>query len=80
MRYYVPYYITDNAEDVSRIFIREIYRLYGAPVSVVSDRDIRFINEFWKHMSRRLQLSTRMTVVHRPEGDGQTERMNAVLE
>jgi hypothetical protein len=46
MRYYVPYYITDNAEDVSYIFIREIYRLYDALVSVVSDRDIRFINEF----------------------------------
>jgi hypothetical protein len=51
IRYYVPYYITDNAEDVSRIFIREIYRLYGALVSVVSDRDIRFINKFWKHLS-----------------------------
>jgi hypothetical protein len=80
MRHYVPCHMTDNAEDVSRIFIREIYRLHGAPVSVVSDRDIRFVNEFWKHLSQRLQLSTKMTVAHRPEGDGQTERMNAVLE
>jgi hypothetical protein len=80
MRHYVPCHMTDNAEDVSRIFIREIYRLHGAPVSVISDRDIRFVNEFWKHLSKRLQLSTRMTVAHRPEGDGQTERMNAVLE
>ena len=46
MRHYVPCHMTDNAEDVSRIFIREIYRLHGAPVSVISDRDIRFINEF----------------------------------
>jgi hypothetical protein len=69
MRYYVPCYITDNAEDVSRIFIREVYRLYGAPVSVMSDRDIRFVNEFWKHLSERLQLSIRMTVAYRPEGD-----------
>jgi hypothetical protein len=46
MRYYVPCYMTDNAEDVSRIFIREIYCLYGAPVSVISNRDIRFTNEF----------------------------------
>ena len=45
-RHYVPYYMTDNAEDVSRIFIREIYRLYSAPVSVISNRDIRFVNEF----------------------------------
>jgi hypothetical protein len=80
MCYYVPYYITYNTEDVSCIFIREIYCLHSALVSVVSDRDIRFINEFWKHLSQRLQLSTRMTVAHRPEGNGQTERMNAVLE
>jgi hypothetical protein len=46
MRHYVPYYMTDNAEDVSCIFIREIYRLHSTLVSVVSDRDIRFINEF----------------------------------
>jgi hypothetical protein len=46
MRYYVPCYMTDNAEDVSHIFIREIYRLHSAPVSVVSDRDICFVNEF----------------------------------
>ena len=46
MRYYIPYYITDNAEDISYIFIYEIYRLYGALVSVISDRDIRFVNEF----------------------------------
>jgi hypothetical protein len=80
IRYYVPYHMTDNAEDVARIFIREIYRLYRAPVSVISDRDIRFINEFWKHLSKRLQLLIRMIVAHRPEGDSQTERMNAVLE
>jgi hypothetical protein len=70
----------DNAEDVSRIFIREIYRLYRALVSVISDRDIRFVNEFWKYLSKRLQLLTRMIVAYRPEGDSQTERINAVLE
>jgi hypothetical protein len=46
MCYYVPYYITDNAEDVSYIFIREIYYLYSVLVSIISNRDIRFINEF----------------------------------
>jgi hypothetical protein len=46
MCYYVPCYITDNAEDVSYIFIREIYYLHSAPVSIVSNRDIRFVNEF----------------------------------
>jgi hypothetical protein len=54
MRHYVPCYMTANAEDVSCIFIYEIYCLYGALVSVVSNRDIRFVNEFWKYLSKRL--------------------------
>jgi hypothetical protein len=46
IRYYVPYYMIDNTEDVSYIFIREIYYLYSALVSVISDQDICFINKF----------------------------------
>lgn len=80
MRHYVPCYMTDSAEEAARLFTREIYRLHGAPTSIVSDRDVRFVNSFWEHLSNRLQLDTRLTVAHRPQGDGQTERMNAVLE
>jgi hypothetical protein len=80
MRHYVPCQMTDGAEEAARLFIREIYRLHGAPTSIVSDRDIRFVNSFWKHLSNRLQLAIRLTVAARAQGDGQTERMNAVLE
>jgi hypothetical protein len=80
MRHYIPYQMTDNAEEVARLFTREIYRLHGVPTSVVSDRDIRFVNSFWEHLSNRLQFDTKLTIAYRPQGDGQTERMNAVLE
>jgi hypothetical protein len=80
MRHYVPCHMTDGAEEAARLFIREIYRLHGAPTTIVSDRDIRFVNSFWKHLSNRLQLAMRLTVAARAQGDGQTERMNAVLE
>jgi hypothetical protein len=80
MRHYIPCHMTDGAEEAARLFIREIYRLHGAPTSIVSDRDIRFVNSFWKHLSNRLQLAMRLTVAARAQGDGQTERMNAVLE
>jgi hypothetical protein len=66
MRHYIPYQMTDNAEEVARLFTREIYRLHGVPTSVVSDRDIRFVNSFWEHLSNRLQFDTKLTVVYRP--------------
>jgi hypothetical protein len=46
IRYYVPYYMTDSIEEVARLFTREIYYLYRAPKSVISDYDIRFVNSF----------------------------------
>jgi hypothetical protein len=72
--------MTDSAEEVARLFTREIYCLHGAPKSVISDCDVRFVNSFWEHLSDRLQLDTRLTVAYRPQGDSQTERMNVVLE
>jgi len=80
MRHYVPCHMTDGAEEAACLFIQEIYCLYRAPTTIVSDRDIRFVNSFWKHLTNRLQLAMRLTVAARAQGDGQTERMNAVLE
>ena len=35
-------------ERFCRFYIREIVRLHGVPVSIVSDRDPRFTTHFWK--------------------------------
>ena len=40
--------MTFTLEEFSRLYIREIVRLHGVPVSIVSDRDPRFTVHFWK--------------------------------
>ena len=44
--------MTFTLEEFCRLYIREIVRLHGVSVSVVSDRDPRFTAHFWKSFQR----------------------------
>ena len=40
--------ITFTLEEFCRLYIREIVRLHGVPIFIVSDRDPRFSARFWE--------------------------------
>ena len=54
--------MTFTLEEFCRLYIREIVRLHGVSVSIVSDIDPRFIAHFWKSfqkiMGTQLTMST----------------------
>ena len=69
-----------GAKELARIFAKEVWRLHGLPREVVSDRDSRFTSNFWQSLMEMLGIQTKMSTAFRPQTDGQTERMNQVLE
>uniref|UniRef100_A0AAV1U3G3 Integrase catalytic domain-containing protein n=1 Tax=Peronospora matthiolae TaxID=2874970 RepID=A0AAV1U3G3_9STRA len=74
----VPDSIT--AQGYARVFIDAIFRLHGLRRELVSDRDPRFTAEFWQFVFRSLGTRLKMSTSDHPETDGQTERVNRVLE
>ena len=41
---------TDPVKKLARLYLKEIVRLHGVLVSIVSDRDARFTSMFWKEL------------------------------
>ena len=62
------------------LFLTHVFRLHGMPSSIVSDRDSRFTGAFWREFTRLLGTSLAMSTTDHPQSDGQTERVNRVVE
>ncbi|XP_074342437.1 uncharacterized protein LOC141679990 [Apium graveolens] len=62
------------------IFQRDIIRLHGVPVSIVSDRDTRFTLRFWKGFQQAWGTRLNFSTAFHPQTDGQSERTIQTLE
>ena len=72
--------MTFTLEEFCRLYIREIVRLHGVPVSIVSDRDPRFTAQFWKSFQKAMGTQLLMSIAFHPQTDGQSERTIQILE
>ena len=66
--------MTFALERFYRLYIQEIVRLHGVPVSIMSDRDPRFTAHFWKSFQKAMGTRLTMSTAFPPQTDGQSER------
>lgn len=71
---------TWGAMKLARVYVKEIVQLHGVPRDIISDRDTRFMARFWKELHRAYGTQLKYSTSYHPETDGQTERMNQILE
>ena len=78
--HFIPVKATRTAVSLVEIFLKEIVRLHGVPVSIVSDRDPIFTSKFWEALQSAMGTDLRLSTAYHPQTDGQTERLNRILE
>ncbi|MBW0499942.1 hypothetical protein O181_039657 [Austropuccinia psidii MF-1] len=80
MEIFIPTYGTITALELAQIFISHVFSKHGLPVSIVSDRGSLFVSSFWTNLCQQLKISRDLSTAFHPETDGQTERVNQILE
>ncbi|KAL0537135.1 hypothetical protein IC582_026105 [Cucumis melo] len=78
--HFVPGKSTYTASKWAQLYMSEIVRLHEVPVSIVSDRDACFTSKFWKGLQTAMGTRLDFSTAFHPQTDGQTERLNQVLE
>ncbi|GAB4816721.1 hypothetical protein N2152v2_003767 [Parachlorella kessleri] len=66
--------------DVAKALLAWVFRLYGYPKVLVSDRDSAFTSEVWQELHKLLGTKLAMSTAYHPQTDGQTERAHRTLE
>ena len=69
-----------NAEGLADLFLKHVWKHHGLPQSIVSDRGSQFISDFWNLLCKKLGIKAQLSTAWHPETDGQTERINSVME
>jgi hypothetical protein len=72
--------ITFRTERLANLYIEHILRLHGAPNGIVSDRGPQFLAKFWRSIHKLMATTLSYITTFHPQTDGQTERVNQVLE
>jgi hypothetical protein len=72
---------TYSAEDWATRYWQDVYPAWGLPAAIISDRDPKFLSQFWKGLFEKAACTKLLTsTAYHPQTDGQSERTNQTFE
>ncbi|KAJ9545159.1 hypothetical protein OSB04_024866 [Centaurea solstitialis] len=71
---------SSSSEKLADIYVKEIVARHGVPVTIISDRDVRFTSRFWSKFHEDLGTKLQLSTAFHPQTDGQSERTIQTLE
>jgi transposase InsO family protein len=78
--HFLPVHTTCNAKKYAEIYLEQIVCLHGVPKTIISDREAQFVSRFWEQLQDALGTKLIRSSAYHPQTDGQTERVNQILE
>ena len=70
----------DPLDKLDQLYVEEIVRLHGVPISIVSDQDLIFTSRFWSILQDAMGTRLHFSTAFHPQTDGQLERTIQTLK
>ena len=78
--HFLPVRTDYSLDKLAELYIKEIVRLHGILVSIISYQDSRFTSRFWGKLQEALGTRLNFSTTFHPQTDGQSERVIQILE
>jgi len=78
--HFIPVHTEYRAKKYAELYIDRIVCLHGVPKTIISDRGSQFVARFWEQLQEALGTKLIRSSAYHPQTDGQTERVNQILE
>nr|CAH66151.1 OSIGBa0097I11.3 [Oryza sativa] len=78
--HFIPVKTTYTGHKLAELYMARVVCLHGIPKKIVSDRGSQFTSKFWQKLQSELGTRLNFSTAYHPQTDGQTERVNQILE
>jgi transposase InsO family protein len=78
--HFIPVKTTYSGPQLAELYMSRIVCLHGVLKKIMSDRGTQFTSKFWERLHEILDTQLRFSSAYHPQTDGQTKRVNQILE
>jgi hypothetical protein len=78
--HFIAVHTTYSLQQCAELYMDQIVRLHGILKTIISDRGTQFVARFWEQLHECLGTKLIRSSSYHPQTDGQTERINQILE
>jgi len=65
-----------SSEEITKIYRNKIWKLYGVPRKILSNRRPQFVSRFMEELMKALEINRILSTAYYPQTDRQIERIN----
>jgi transposase InsO family protein len=78
--HFIPIKTTYSGLQLAELYMSRIVYLHGVSKKIVSDRGTQFTSKFWERLHEALDTQFHFSSTYHPHTDGETERVNQIIE